>query len=104
MTQELKDLTREMKEQSDAIDAHLKTIESQQMTIHDLEDRIAVLEKADPDMSIYADTMDTDATTEYENDRRQEADTLDTCVVLLLMISLLLVVALQTKPLSIEDL
>lgn len=100
MTQELKDLTREMKEQSDAIETHLKTITAQKDTIEELEARISALEKNDPDLSIYEDTMDDDV----ECDRRNEADMLDTCVVLVLMVALLLIVAIQGKSLSLEEL
>jgi len=53
VTDNLVSMTVTMKEQSDAIDDFLKTIQTQKGAIEDLEARIAALEKPDPDMSIY---------------------------------------------------
>ena len=100
MTTELESVTKTMKEQSDAIDTHLKIISSQKTEIEDLEARIAALEKDDPDLSIYEDTM------EPETERQDELDAVNTAVVLVLAVSICMIatIAVVGVPLSDTDL
>ena len=97
MTQELKNLTREMKEQSDIIEEHLKTIEAQKMTIQDLATRIAILEKDEPDLSIYEDTM------ACSDERQEELDAVNTAVVLILVVAACMIAVLLVAGMPLSD-
>lgn len=102
MTAELESVTKTMKEQSDAIDEHLKVISAQHITIEELEARIAALEKDDPDLSIYDDME----TAEPETERQEELDAVNTAVVLVLAVAVCMIatIAVVGVPLSDTDL
>jgi len=100
ITKELDSVTQTMKEQSDAIESYLKTIQTQKTEIDELEAKIAALEKDDPDLSIYEDTMDT------EDERQQEFDAINTLVMLILAIAVCMIatITIVDTPLSDTDL
>lgn len=91
MTAELEGVTKIMKDQSDLIETYLTTIRKQHTEIEELEARIAALEKDDPDMSIYEEpTGADDETEEFDDERKEELDLVNTCVVLILVLALCL--------------
>lgn len=93
VTDNLVSMTETMKEQSDAIDSFLNTITTQKEAIEVLEERIAALEKPNPDMSIYdQDDMSTCDLSEpeevqiAEEKHQEQFETLNRLILLLILV------------------